>query len=512
MPSKEYKNCCIERTTNRQRSALIKEWRLRNVEEGQFLRVPDNWDFACDILIIGAGVAGLMASIEAHDKGAKVLLVEMAESPFFAESAICAGGMAIPGSRIQSEQGIQDSPTLLFEDMMRVGKYSNRRELVRLFVSNVVEAYDRFLELGAQCKGLYHMGGHSVLRSHDHDALQVQETLYKQIKKRGIPSLFKTRAKSLIVDPKTWRVFGVEAEKENKEKIYLRGKVTVLATGGMCGNPEMIEKYVPRVNALACCAELGENGNVRPIGLGDGLTMAMAIGADTTHLYSITIYTGIPHRDYPDYSNYLGRPWFPSYTEGAIAVNKEGKRFIDEACKAPCEVGEEMLLQTDQMLFKICDSVAFNKMAENAGEQIQIVEDPKSYLWVANTIEELAAKANIDERNLKNTIETYNRNVDLGLDTEFGRSKEFLTRIDTPLFVAYQNWLAPLHNSGGLRANERLQILNVYGEAIPGLFGAGEVIGGTSGEVYLSNTHYAAAMTFGYLAGKEFAIEEALTK
>jgi fumarate reductase flavoprotein subunit len=410
---------------------------------------------------------------------------------------------------MQAKQGIEDSPDFLYEDIMRVGRYSNRQELVRLFVDNVLEAYNKLLELGVECYELSSTGGHSVARAHKHNPMQVQETLYNQVKKRGVLTLFNSRADNLVVDPLTGRVLGVKTRGEGKKEVFLKGNVTVLATGGMCGNPEMIERYFPRQKALACCVELGRDRIEMPLGLGDGYKMAMAIGADTTHMYSFTMYTGIPHPENPRYSKWSGRPWFPSYREGAIAVNKEGKRFIEEATNAPCWVGEAMVMQTDKTLFKICDSTIWKKMTQGAGE-LKLIEEEKSYLWFGDTIEELATKARIDTAGLEETVENYNYYVDQGVDSEFGRPKEFLARIDTCPFLANQNWLAPLHNSGGLKTNKRLQILNVYGETIPGLYGAGEVIGGISGEVYLSTTHYPAAMTFGYLVGKEFATKEAL--
>jgi len=495
--------------------------------------IPKKWTRETGMLIVGAGGAGLMAAIEAHDQGAKVLIVEMQESSYTSESAVCGGIAGIPRNQLQLAEGItDDSPDLLYQDIMKVGRHSNREALLHLYTDNVTEAYQRWTEHGAKPIGHLYVGGHSKKRVLQYVNRKFMGALYGQVKKRNIPVLFNTRAQHLIIDSKTGRVLGIEAwqdvkppffQYEDGKKIYIKGKVTVLCTGGMCGNPDMLNRYVPRVGkiALAAWATAGEpgilnfppgTGPARPIGRGDGYIMGMEIGADTTHMYSITTYTGIPHPEDPKYSNWFSRPPFPSYPQGAFAVNKEGKRFIEDATAAPCDVGEAMLNQPEETLFKICDAPMWKKFKPDEAQQ-KLIDGGKAYIWFGETIEELAEKAKINPAGLRKTIEDYNRYVEQGSDPEFGRPKQFLVKkIETPPFVAHQNWLAPLHNSGGLVANTQLQILDVRGRVIPGLYGAGEIIGGDSGEVYLTTTHWPCAMTYGYLVGKKFAIKEALGK
>ena len=501
--------------------------------------LPAKWDYKADMIVLGAGSAGQMAAIEAHDKGAKVVLVEMAPSPYFSESSCCGGLASVPRNPMQIKDGIlDDSPDLLYEDMMKVGQYSNRADILRLFVDNELEAFTRFWELGAKPITNSFLAGHSRKRTVAHLNRQCQEALYDQIKKRGISTLFNTRATRLVTDYPTARVLGIEAmqgvtppDYKGGKKIFIQGKVTVLATGGMCGSPEMLKKYAPRVEALAAWAEPGPPGTLkipegpaRPLGLGDGYKMGMAIGADTTHMYCITMYTGTPVG--PDAPGY-GRTYTPTFKTmlddtfyNAIAVNKEGKRFISEY-RALCDVGEAMVQQPGKFLCVIADktlydaSVKANIMGLSPPRIIKLAEEGKIPVWFGNTIEELAAKAGLDPDGLKKTVTNWNKYVDDGVDPEFGRSMKPPSRaykILTPPFVAMKWVIVPLHNGGGLRANTRLQILDVYGNVIPGLYGAGEIIGGTCGEVYLSSTHWPVAVTFGYLVGKTFAIGEALAK
>jgi fumarate reductase flavoprotein subunit len=469
---------------------------------------PMVWDEKADVLVVGSGIAGLMASIEAKDRGADVLLVEMAESPYCGESAVCGGGMAIPGTDVQSRQGIDDEWMSLYRDMIEAGKGSNREELVRLFTENACDAYDRLRQLGGICNNLGYIGGHSVSREHQHDPLQIQQALFQAVQAREIRTLFGTRAQALVLSKSTGGVEGLIAvQGPSRERIALGAQATILATGGMCGNPAMLSRYVPRLDALALCAAVGDKAEERPIGLGDGYSIAMAAGADTTHMYSVSTYTGIPHLTQPGFSNRSYRPWIPSYQEGSIAVNMQGQRFIEETRSPPCEVGEAMIRQPGRTLFKVFDNRFWKTITQGAREA-ELIREGKAFVWEAGSVRELAIATGVDPLGLVRTVDRYNRFVDAGCDTDFGRPAEYLKPITEPPFVAHQNWLVVLHNSGGLRANKRLQIMHVRGEPIPGLYGAGEVVGGTSGEVYLTATHYPTAMTFGYLAGGRFVPDD----
>jgi fumarate reductase flavoprotein subunit len=470
--------------------------------------VPEKWDYTADVLIIGAGIGGRMAAIEAHNAGAKVLLVDRVKMPTCGgASSVCGGLMGIAGTSAQAKEGIQDTPDLLYEDMMKTGRYSNIPELVRLYVDNAAEAYDHLLSYGAKLMGIEEFGGMSRKRSHQFKNTQVLDALYAEIQKRKISTLSNTRGKSLIEDPKTGRVLGVEAEGPGGKKVYLKGKVTILATGGFCGSPEMIDKYVPRARgALAC--------GLTPSSVGDGFKMALAIGADATHPYSVTTY---PH-GYPLHGR-MGSRWAIGsnniWPRGAISVNKEGKRYVSEML-APCDVGESMLVQPDKLAFTIADDKIWKNTLEFAKKarqwEVKLFEEKKiPNVWFADTLDALAAKIGVDPRGLEKTVAQYNSFVEKGIDEAFNRPKESMkSKIENPPYMAVKLCLVILHGSGGLRANTKLQVLDVYDRPIPGLYAVGEVLGGTSGEVYLSTTHYPVAMTFGYLAGKKFAVQEAM--
>lgn len=386
----------------------------------------------------------------------------------------------------------------------RVGRYSNDPEILRFYVDNVQEAYKKLTELGVQSTGLVYQGGHSVKRSLSHNSIEVSKTLSSQIDKRHISILFNIRAKRLILDITTDKVLGVEALGKRGEKIFIKAKVTILATGGMCSSPELIDRYVPKLRKYSIV-------DIRiPNTTGDGYQMAMSIGADTTHMHVVTMYpNGIPIK---------GRKGVSLIINEGIYVNIEGNRFINEIESAPCEIGEKVLLQREKCMFTILDNNMWEKGTigywKGRGKGSEIVASMLANKWdlpifIADTIKELSIKTGIDPDGLTKTVEDYNQCVENGTDLEFNKSKEYLIKIDTPPFVSIKQVLFALHGCGGLRANTRLQILNVYGNVIPSLYGCGEVVGGTTGEVYLTSTHYPVAMAFGYWAGK-FAAKEAL--
>lgn len=461
--------------------------------------VPPKRTVDADLVIVGAGIAGLMAAIQAHDAGVRVALFEMHHSPYYSESAICGGGMALPGTDLQSRQGISDSSSLLHGDMLRVGRFSNNDDVVEAFCENVLEAHRELVQLGAVCAGLEYTGGHSVPRIHKHDPMQVIHALMDQVDRRQIRVFWNTRVLRLVLDPLTGRVLGVRTSSKKEQFFY--SEAVLLATGGMCGSVELLRRYVPSRRLLATRVAFGGGSVDLPVGLGEGLTMAMAIGADTTHLYGVSTYTGIPHPHIDGYSDRSGRPWFPSYQEGAIAVDKNGYRFTNEPGTAPCEIGDELQHHPEQVLFKVCDADAWKRMAScgGPGDPRNI---PEKHVWVCDSLERLAERAGIRSEQLVKTVERYNKQVQTGVDKDFGRDAKYTFPIESPPFIAHKNWVIALHSCGGLRINSRFQVLNVFGEVMPGLYAAGEVAGGLSGEVYLTGTHYAAAMTSGYLAGR----------
>jgi len=402
--------------------------------------------------------------------------------------------MAIPNWR-QKEEGIIDSPELLYVDIMKTGKYSSDPNILRLFIDNVEAVYDKLVSFGVKSTGLVYQGGHSVKRSLNHNSLDIMKILYNELHIRNIKTLFNTRAKSIIKDMNNDGVIGIVGEK-NGNKINIKSKCTILATGGITGNIEMIDRYVPKIKDYALIDIRNKSS------MGEGHKMAMNVGADTTHMHVVTTYaSGI---------SIYNRKGLTFFSNTGINVNKNGKRFINEINSAPCEIGEKVLLQPEKCHFKIVDNdMWFNDEfywggSYGSGTEVfkrikSVVKDPPIYF--GDTIEELAEKAGIHNESLKTTIEKYNQYCQKGVDLEYNRPNSSLKAIMSAPFVAIKLILIATHGCGGLRTSDNLEVLDVCGSQIKGLYACGEIVGGACGEVYLTATHYPIAMTFGYLVG-----------
>jgi flavocytochrome c len=459
----------------------------------------EKWDYKTEVVIVGAGIAGLLASIEAYDKGVKVILIEKNKSPYQNASTLCGGNMAIPNWR-QEKEKINDSKKLLCEDMKKTGLYSNEPAVLRLFINNVEKAYNRLTSYGIKSTGLTYQGGHSVKRSLGHKSYDVMKKLYEEVKSRNIKILFNSKLTYLIRNLEANQVVGTGV-RNGPNNYHIKSLCTILATGGIAGNLQLIDRYVPKLRNYVLIDMRNKNSS------GEGHLNAMNIGADTSHMHVVTTYaSGIPVN---------GREGLTFFTNSGIKVNKEGKRFVNEITTAPCQIGEKVLDQPDRTVYQIVDyniwkndnvywGGDYGKGPEVYNRMKKLIKNPPIYF--GNTVDKLAFNSGINKESLKDTIQKYNQYCRKGVDPEFNRPSKTLVSIKKPPFVAIRLILIATHGCGGLRTNSNLEVVDVFGKEIKGLFACGEIVGGVSGEVYLTATHYPVAMTFGYLAGNFAAI------
>jgi flavocytochrome c len=454
-----------------------------------------NWNYYSDITVVGAGISGLIAAIEAYDNGADVILIEKNKNQYSNASTLCGGNMAMPNWR-QKKENILDSPDLLYKDMMKTGRFSNNTKLLRTFVDNVESAYNKLKSFGVESTSLQYQGGHSVKRSLGHNSYDVMKILFEEVKSRGIVVLFNTKVLGLVRNLNENQVIGIFAENSDRQ-VNVRSRCIILATGGITGSSKMIDNYVPKLRNYVLI-DLRNKSSI-----GEGHKMAMKIGASTSHMYVITTYaSGIPVED---------RKGLTFFTNVGIKVNKNGERFINEINMAPCEIGEKVLQQPERCCYQLVDynnwlnedfywGASYSNGPEVLKRIKSIIKDPP--IFFGETIDELAFNAKINGELLKNTIKKYNQYCENKIDKEFNRPKNSLNKIITPPFVAIKLILIATHGCGGLRTKDNLNVLDIYGSEIKGLFACGEIVGGVSGETYLTATHYPFAMTSGYLAGK----------
>jgi fumarate reductase flavoprotein subunit len=450
--------------------------------------VPDKWDYESDIIVVGAGTAGLPAAWVAADKGAKVCVLELL--PYAAPSlSLINVGPAFAGTDVQKELGIDDSPEDYYKDGVELAK--GDPELWRVFADNQLETYYWCQQIGMGFgKELFAPPAHRKKRGIWKKGTEMTRVLEKAAKEKGVEILFSHRAERLIVDPPTRRVLGLKVKVKDKEEKYFKAKkAVILTTGGFGRNPELVAEYGPEfVNWLPTMA----HGH-----LGDGLKMALEHGAGTSHIgHAVCGSFAV------DVDSRSGVMDFVGYA-GGIFVNIHGKRFADEGMREKFYglVSEEGMRQPGHIWFAIIDDkIMKTTLRHHMLHKAKPVQ--------ADTIEELAEKLGINPSGLKATIEKYNHDLDtLGYDSEFGRTtlegcEGKPIKIDTPPFYGYKCTGATSSFKGGLKINTKMQVLNQYGEVIPSLYAAGELTGGLWGNdgTYLPCTMVTAAMVFGRLA------------
>jgi len=451
--------------------------------------LPSKWDYEADVVVVGAGGAGLSASNFASDAGAQVILLEKM-SVVGGSSAICGGGLFLAGTDEQKERGIEDSNDLLFDDLMKAGKYRNDTELVRAYVNNQLAVYRWLKTLGITFAAVEYAES-SVPRAHYTDPANVIQLMRESAETKGVKILLNTPGKRVLRNA-AGRAVGVKAEQSGKDVYFKARQAVILSAGGFSRNPEMLETYRPGFSMVVAMTSPGTTG--------DGLKMAQCVGCDLKDMGEIkATYAAAVKGDT------IG-PLFMMYWSGAIIVNKYGKRFVNES-KGHKEIPEFALQQPDGVSFQI-----FDKKISESGAALGSMEQVKDFVVQANSIEELATKLGIDPSTLDETVSNYNSYVEAGEDPECGRVT--LTaeagkpiKIDEPPFYGVESKSVILGTYCGCKIDKDAHVINAFGEIVPGLYAAGEIFGGFHGGGYCGGSAFGKALVFGYIAANKSVTE-----
>lgn len=448
-----------------------------------------------DIVVVGAGGAGLTASLSALQNGAKVVLLEKMSFAGGASSMAGAGTTAT-GSKWLAEDGVEDSPEKLKADLLENGHNLNHEPTVDIFVNTVGEAFDWLVDPeGANVE--YQRPTTSRTYSGVGRGAGVVKTLLAHVEEAGGQVLMSTPATELMVTD--GKVTGVKAEGE-KEVYTINAKAVILATGGFGANDDLVpEEFQKFVYAGAAGAT------------GDAIEMTKAVDADLINMEfvnvqpnSIVLPSGLGQYCNPG----VGGAY---KTSGTFMVNEKGERFANE------QGGAYELIQAmkgNEASYLILDEASFTAFNEGMkGSKIYTDEDVET--WLKNngssnpvmvggdTLEDVAKVLNLPDGALTAAAESYNQAVDAGTD-EFGRTLTMKISGDGP-YYAVQMWLRYYATLGGLHVNEQMQVLNTSQDPVDGLYAAGEAVGGLEGDIYLGGSLFGWAMTSGYKAGTSVA-------
>ena len=458
-------------------------------------RTPVTLD--CDVVVVGAGGAGLTASVLATQQGQKVILLE--KMPFVGGNSLRAeGGMNAAGTNLEKELGLDDSTVENFtEDTLRLGHYLADPELVRTLAENSSDAIEWLKTVDASFTGVKATGGCEG-RKYLHQpegGVAVGEYLVAklktQVEKLGIDVRVNTKATEILMD--NGQAVGVLAE--DAEHTYtINAKSVVLTTGGFGANFELMASFDP---SLANAVTTNHSG-----AQGDGIMMAQAIGADTVDMDQIQLHPTVIQSD-----GSLVSESFRSL--GAIVVNTQGKRFVNDLAGRDV-VSQAELKQPDGYCFiifdqNLVDHLALSKRFIDGG-----------YTISGKTYEELAKNMGLSveaQQNFVNTMDTWNQSVANGLDEEFGRNNGMDDDLSTAPYYAIKIAPGIHHTMGGIKINTSAEVIDTDGNVIPGLFAAGETTGGIHGGNRVGGNAVCDFIVFGRIAGQsatDFAKAEAL--
>ena len=488
-----------------------------------------------DVVVVGAGGAGMTAAITATDAGKKVIVVESqpiaggnsvrstggmnaAKTPYqdkneFKEAAGVEKTLATAAEKfadnetitalaatVKSQwdayqanpQGYFDSVELMELDTLIGGKGKNNPELVKALAENSAAAIEWLASIGADVKNVGAFGGASVKRIHRPVNADGKVTavgayivpiLEKNLQDRNVQFLFDTTANEIIM--KDGKAVGIKATGKDGNKVTINAKSVVIATGGFGANAEMVEKYKPELKGFATTNAEGAQGQ--------GIDMATAVGAATVDMDQIQIHPTVHIEE--DGNAHLITEGLRG--DGAILVNAEGKRFYDEVSTRD-KVSAAIIAQPEKSAWLVVDQSMVDKSAVIAGYI------KSGYTVTGATYEELAKAMGVDEATFVSTMNTWNQAVEAKSDAEFNRTS-FANPLTTAPYYAIKITPAVHHTMGGIVINPKAEVLNEKGEVISGLFAAGEVTGGVHGANRLGGNAVADFTVFGRIAGQSAA-------
>ena len=439
-----------------------------------------------DVVVVGSGGAGLISAIKAKEAGANVVVLE--KLPLIGGNTLISGAeYAAPMNWLQEKDNISDSIELFKKDVEKAG---GDKELIDVLAKNALDGA-KWLKDDIKVEWmdeLMFFGGHSVKRSlipKGQSGKELINKLHAKTEELGIEILTETNAYELIVKDNV--VTGVKAKTKNGELI-VNAKSVILTTGGFGANKKMLNDNDKEIDDKI----LSTNS---PGSTGDGIKMAQKIGADVVDLDKIQLY--------PVCDVETGKLLYTGDTRlvgGAILVNKEGNRFVEELGTRR-EISLGIKSQTDSIAYQIWDEDSMRKSKILPTHEIEynnLIEGKN--LCKVNSIDEMAEFFGIDKNNLKETIKKFNEDSENGKDTLFNL-RRLGFKIEKAPFYCLKAVPAVHHTMGGLRINKDANVLDKNGNIIKGLYAAGETTGGIHGNNRLGSVSITDITVFGIIAG-----------
>ncbi len=467
-------------------------------------------EIQADVVVIGAGGAGMAAAVTANQDGKTVVVIEKT-SNMGGNTALAGGAFNAVDDGSETALAHQDSVELFYNQTYEGGDMQGDPVLIRTLVENSWDGVEWLQSLGMQFyDDIFTVTGGMWERAHkpvEPEGSGFFKTYQAYMDGNdGITMQYNTTAKKLLVE--NGAVVGVECEGKSGNKVTVRAtNGVVLATGGFSQNIDLREKYNSEVGIWPMLDETIPSTNTTAI-TGDGIVMAEEIGANLVQMGYIQM---LPLGD-PNTGSLSGN--IEHGVESRIFINKEGTRFVNEGGRRD-EMTLALFNQTDTTMFIVMDSDAYPTGDEvnNFNESVNsLVSAGRAYQ--ADSLEELAELMGVPADTLIETVTEYNRyclDGELeGQTDEFGRTlftdaNKVNDGINDAPFYAAARVPTVHHTMGGVQINQNTEVLNINGEVIPGLYAAGEVTGGIHGANRLGGNALTDTIVFGRIAGEKAA-------
>ncbi|MFI1914614.1 FAD-dependent oxidoreductase [Nocardia sp. NPDC020380] len=468
----------------------------------------ESWDYEADVVVVGYGIAGACAAIEARRAGADVLVLERTGG--WGGAAAMSGGFIYlgGGTALQRKLGFEDTPENMEKFLTAALGPGVDQDKIHDYCQGSVEHFDWLVAQGVPFKeefwgepgyeppadqGLMYSGGENAApfnaiadpapRGHlawtkdkklgeKGGGYMLMEPLAEKADELGVRHEYDVRLRRLIID-EDGRVVGVSATRYGKPVHVRAARGVVLATGSFAYRHEMVEQFAPKIHGRPA-ATVEEHDGI-------GIRVAQALGADLAHMDATEVALVAD----------------PQVVVRGILVNGRGQRFVTEDTY-PGRMGQTVLQDQDNQAYLVID--------EEALEEAFTTQSSMSFLriaptWVAETVAELESEMGLPANTLQSTIDLYNHHAANGEDPYLNKKPQWVKPIGSPLGAYDLRGYTGGFTLGGLRTDLDSRVLHVDGEPIPGLYAAGRVTSGICTGGYASGCSLGDGSFYGRRAG-----------
>lgn len=465
-----------------------------------------------DVAVIGGGGTGLAAAAAAAERGKKVILFEK-KTP--GGNSAMAQGVFAAETRLQKELRVDVPKDKAFQTAVEYSHWKINPRIIRAYIDKSADTVDWLETKGLifdSLRDVYagQLRGFHCMMPPRRGGVDIIKTLREYSEGLGVKILIRYPVKEILKN-EAGQICGVLASKEGK-KIHIKTSSVILATGGYGGNKRLLKKYYPSYN-----------DNIYLVGvahMGDGLLMAIKAGAATEGLGNMLLH----HLACPGSDTVGAVIRYPT----SIWLNKLGERFTDETIgQRSIECGNVLDRQPDKIAYALIDenikdrilaaekSRHLPRAGATAGthmgafdSEFQKVID-KGGAKISSSWTDIAGWIGIKEEKLSAAVAEYNRSCELGYDAVFNKDRRYLQTLDTPPYYAVRCHLSLMTTIGGIKINERMEVIDTSDKVIPGLYAGGDCAGGWESASYcmvLAGSAFGFALSSGRIAGENAAV------